>query len=151
MIPLINPIFADVPGTIRALIAVILFSAAYLAENIRGGLQSLPPGQTEAGRALGLSGWQIVYYITMPQAIRVVIPALLGSFVSLFKDTSLVAIVGLIDLTGFVNVMVVQQAFTGTRSEGLIFVTIIYFVFSYAMSYVSKLLEASGSGAARRI
>ncbi len=150
-IPLVDPSLANVPGTIRALVAVIMFSAAYLAENVRGGLQSLPPGQTEAGRALGLSGWQIIYYITLPQALRAVIPAILGSFISLFKDTSLVAIVGLNDLTRYVNVMAVQPAFTGTRAEGLMFVAIIYFVFSYVMSYVSRLLEASGSGAARRI
>jgi His/Glu/Gln/Arg/opine family amino acid ABC transporter permease subunit len=150
-IPLINPQFANVPGTIRMLVATIIFSAAYLAENIRGGLQSLPPGQTEAGKALGLSGWQINYYITLPQALRAVIPALLGSFIALFKDTSLVAIVGLTDLTGFVQVMTAQTAFSGTRLEGLVFITIIYFVFSYVMSYVSRLLEASGSGAVRRI
>lgn len=150
-IPLINPDFAAVPGTIRALVATIMFSAAYLAENVRGGLQSLPPGQIEAGKSLGLSGWQIIYYITLPQALRAVIPAILGSFVSLFKDTSLVAIVGLTDLTGFVNIMVVQPAFTGTRAEGLLFITLIYFFFSYVMSYVSRLLEASGSGSTRRI
>jgi His/Glu/Gln/Arg/opine family amino acid ABC transporter permease subunit len=150
-IPLVDPSLANVPGTIRALVAVIMFSAAYLAENVRGGLQSLPPGQTEAGKALGLSGWQIIYFITLPQALRAVIPAILGSFISLFKDTSLVAIVGLNDLTRYVNVMAVQPAFTGTRAEGLMFVAIIYFVFSYVMSYVSRLLEASGSGAARRI
>ncbi len=150
-IPLINPDFASVPGTIRALVATIMFSAAYLAENVRGGLQSIPPGQVEAGKSLGLSGWQIIYYITLPQALRAVIPAILGSFVSLFKDTSLVAIVGLTDLTGFVNIMVVQPAFTGTRAEGLLFITLIYFFFSYVMSYVSRLLEASGSGTTRRI
>jgi His/Glu/Gln/Arg/opine family amino acid ABC transporter permease subunit len=151
LIPLINPSLADVPGTIRALVATIAFSAAYLAENVRGGLQALPHGQTEAGRALGLSGWQVTYYITLPQALRTVIPALVGQFISLFKDTSLVAIVGLIDLTGFVNSMVVQPEFTGTRREGLMFISIIYFVFSYVMSYISRLLERSGSGAVRRI
>lgn len=151
LIPLISPSFAEVPGTVRALVATILFSAAYLAENVRGGLQSLPPGQTEAGKALGLSAWQVTYLVTLPQALRAVIPALVGQFISLFKDTSLVAIVGLIDLTGFVNSMVVQAEFTGTRREGLFFISLIYFVFSYVMSYVSRLLERSGSGAARRI
>lgn len=89
--------------------------------------------------------------ITLPQALRIVIPVLVGQFIGLFKDTSLVAIVGLIDLTGYVNTMVVQPEFTGTRPEGLFFITLIYFVFSYVMSYVSKLLEASGAGAARRL
>lgn len=151
MIPLINPSLAEVPAATRALVATVIFSAAYLAENVRGGLQSLPPGQAEAGKAVGLSGWQVIYFITMPQALRAVIPALVGQFISLFKDTSLVAIVGLIDLTGFVNVMVVQAEFPSTRSEGLLFITLIYFVFSYVMSYISRLLEASGSGSVRRI
>ena len=151
MIPLINPAFAQVPGTIRALVAVIMFSAAYLAENVRGGLQSLPPGQTEAARALGMAAWQITLLITLPQALRAVIPALVGQFIALFKDTSLVAIVGLIDLTGFVNIMAVQAEFIGTRAEGLLFITLIYFVFSYVMSYISRLLEASGSGSTRRL
>lgn len=151
MIPLISPSLAEVPAATRALVATVIFSAAYLAENVRGGLQSLPYGQTEAGRALGLSGWQVTYYITLPQALRAVIPALVGQFISLFKDTSLVAIVGLIDLTGLVGVIVVQAEFPNTRSEGLLFITLIYFVFSYVMSYISRLLEASGSGSVRRI
>ncbi len=151
MIPLINPAFTQIPGTIRALVAVVVFSAAYLAENVRGGLQSLSPGQTEAARALGLSAWQVTMLITLPQALRAVIPALVGQFIALFKDTSLVAIVGLTDLTGFVNIMAVQAEFIGTRAEGLFFITVIYFVFSYVMAYVSRLLEASGSGKTRRI
>lgn len=151
MIPLINPAFTQIPGTIRALVAVVVFSSAYLAENVRGGLQSLPPGQTEAARALGLSAWQVTTLITLPQALRAVIPALVGQFIALFKDTSLVAIVGLTDLTGFVNIMTVQAEFIGTRAEGLFFITVIYFVFSYVMAYVSRLLEASGSGKTRRI
>lgn len=150
-IPLINSDFSQVPGSYRAIAATIAFSAAYLAENVRGGLQSLPPGQTEAAKALGLSPWQTVSLITMPQALRAVIPALVGQFISLFKDTSLVAIIGLIDLLGFVNSMVVQAEFIGTRLEGLLFISILYFVVSYIMSYISRLLEASGSGSTRRM
>jgi len=151
LIPLISPTLAEIPNSTRALIATILFSAAYLAENVRGGLQAVPTGQEEAARALGLSQWQIIRLITLPQALRIVIPVLVGQFISLFKDTSLVAIVGLIDLTGYVSTMVVQPEFNGTRPEGLFFITAIYFVFSYVMSYVSKLLEASGAGSTRRI
>lgn len=151
LIPLVSAELAEVPNSYRALVATIAFSAAYLAENVRGGLQSLPPGQGEAARALGLSAWQTTTLITLPQALRAVIPALVGQFISLFKDTSLVAIVGLIDLTGFVNSMVVQAEFIGTRLEGLLFISIIYFGFSYVMSYVSRLLEASGSGSTRRM
>jgi len=151
LIPLINQSFAEVPNSYRALIATIAFSAAYLAENVRGGLQSLPNGQTEAAKALGLNAWQMTILITLPQALRAVIPVLVGQFIGLFKDTSLVAIVGLIDLTGFVNTMVVQAEFVGTRLEGLLFISLLYFVFSYVMSYVSRLLEASGSGSTRRM
>lgn len=150
-IPLISPDFSSIPGSYRAIAATIAFSAAYLAENVRGGLQSLPPGQTEAAKALGLNPWQTVNLITMPQALRAVIPALVGQFISLFKDTTLVAIVGLIDLVGFVNAMVVQPQFIGTRLEGLFFISILFFVVSYIMSYVSRLLEASGSGSTRRM
>ena len=150
-IPLINSDFNQVPGSYRAIAATIAFSAAYLAENVRGGLQSLPPGQGEAAKALGLNPWQSVSLITLPQALRAVIPALVGQFISLFKDTSLVTIVGLIDLVGFVNAMVVQAEFIGTRLEGLLFISILYFVVSYVMSYISRLLEASGSGSTRRM
>ncbi|MBZ0296619.1 MAG: amino acid ABC transporter permease, partial [Anaerolineae bacterium] len=135
----------------RAMVAVTLFSAAYLAENVRGGLQSLPPGQEEAAKALGLAGWQVTLYITLPQALRAVIPALVGQFISLFKDTSLVAIVGLIDLTGIAQAVVAQTEFIGLRREVFVFISIVYFVFSYMMSIMSRRIEASGSGAARRV
>jgi len=151
MIPLVNPGFAEVDNAVRALIAVFMFSAAYLAENVRGGLQSIPPGQEEASKAVGMSNWQTIWFITMPQALRAVIPALVGQFISLFKDTSLVAIVGLIDLTGFANAVVVQAEFIGLRREVLLFISIIYFVISYVMSYISRRIEETGSGAARRM
>jgi general L-amino acid transport system permease protein len=150
-IPLLNQELAEVTNSYRAIIATIAFSAAYLAENVRGGLQSLPPGQNEAAKAIGLSAWQATMLITLPQALRAVIPALVGQFIGLFKDTSLVSIVGLIDLVGIVNAVVVQTEFIGTRLEGLLFISIIYFVVSYVMSYISRLLEASGSGSTRRM
>jgi His/Glu/Gln/Arg/opine family amino acid ABC transporter permease subunit len=151
LLPLLNPELAELSNTYRAIIATILFSAAYLAENVRGGLQSLPPGQSEAAKALGLSTWQMTLLITMPQALRAVIPALVGQFISLFKDTSLVAIVGLSDLVKIVDTINAQTAFGGTKLEGLFFISVIYFVFSYVMGYVSRLLEASGSGVTRRM
>ena len=133
----------------RVMVALILFSAAYLAEDVRGGLQSLPTGQVEAARALGLPGWRITLHITLPQALRAVIPAMVGQFISLFKDTSLVTIVGLIDLTGVANLIASQTEFQGLRRETYIFIAIIYFIFSSVMSNVSRRIEASGSGAAR--
>ena len=118
----------------RAMFAVTLFSAAYLAENVRGGLQSLSPGQEEAARALGLPGWRITLHVTLPQALRAVIPALVGQFISLFKDTSLVAIVGLIELTGVATLIAAQTEFQGLRRETYIFISIIYFIFCAIMS-----------------
>lgn len=135
----------------RAMVAVTLFSAAYLAENVRGGLQSLPPGQEEAAKALGLAGWQVTLFITLPQALRAVIPALVGQFIALFKDTSLVAIVGLIDLTGIAQTVVAQTEFIGLRREVFVFISIVYFVFSYAMSVASRRIEASGAGVAKQL
>ena len=134
----------------RAMVAVTLFSAAYLAENVRGGLQGLPPGQEEAGKALGLPPWQITLRITLPQALRAVIPALVGQFISLYKDTALVAIVGLIDLTGVATGIASQTEFQGLRREPFLFIATLYFLFSFVMSLVSRRIEASGAGAARR-
>jgi His/Glu/Gln/Arg/opine family amino acid ABC transporter permease subunit len=151
LVPLVNPALAEVDNVFRAMIGIFLFSAAYLAENVRGGLQSVPPGQEEAAKALGMPGWQVTAFITLPQALRAVIPALVGQFISLFKDTSLVAIVGLIDLTGIAGSVVAQTEFLGLRREVFLFITLVYFVFSFAMAYVSRRIEETGSGAARRV
>lgn len=151
LVPLINPQLASVENVFRAMVGFTLFSAAYLAENVRGGLQSVPPGQEEAARALGLSGWQVILLITLPQALRAVIPALVGQAISLFKDTSLVALVGLTDLTGMSKAVISQAEYVGLQTEVYVFISIIYFIFSYAMAYVSRRIEASGSGKARRL
>lgn len=146
LVPLVNPSLAETPGVFRAMIGITLFTAAYLAENVRGGLQAIPPGQEEAARALGLNGLQITLNITLPQALRAVIPALVGMFISLFKDTSLVIIVGLLDFTGMGELVVAQTEFLGLRREIYIFLMLGYFVFSYAIAAVSRRIEASGAG-----
>lgn len=151
LVPLINQDLAEVDNVFRAMVGITLFSAAYLAENVRGGLQAIPGGQEEAAKALGLASWQVTLFVTLPQALRLVIPALVGQFISLFKDTSLVAIVGLTDLTGISNATVAQTEFLGLRREVYIFITLIYFVFCYVMAALARRLEASGSGAARRV
>jgi His/Glu/Gln/Arg/opine family amino acid ABC transporter permease subunit len=151
LVPLVNPGLSNVDNVIRAIIGSTLFSAAYLAENVRGGLQSVPPGQEEAARALGLSGLQVTRLITLPQALRAVIPALVGQCIALFKDTSLVALVGLTDLTGLSKSVIAQAEYVGLQTEVFMFIAVIYFVVSYAMAYISRRIEASGSGAARRI
>ncbi len=150
LVPLVNPAVATVPQVVRAMVGIIMFSAAYLAENVRGGLQSIPGGQEEAGKALGLNNVQVTTEIMLPQALRAVIPALVGQAITLFKDTSLVYIIGLADLTGVAIRVVAQSEFVGYRLETLTYISVIYFIFSYVMSFVSRRIEASGSGSARR-
>ncbi len=151
MLPLLSPGLQTVPGVLRAMVGITLFSAAYLAENVRGGLQAIPPGQEEAAHALGLNTFQIITRITLPQALRLVIPALVGQAISLFKDTTLVAIVGLFDLLRIADTSVSQAEFAGKRAETFFFIGIIYFLFSFLMTYVSRRIEASGSGVMRHI
>ncbi|MEP7198209.1 MAG: ABC transporter permease subunit [Chloroflexota bacterium] len=141
MLPLFLPEGLTVERVVRALIGFAVFTSAYLAENVRGGLQSIGHGQSEAARALGLNALQTLWLIVLPQALRAVIPALVGQFISLFKDTSLVAIVGLLDLTGIANSVVQQQAFLGRQSEVYLFIAAIYFVVAFSMSAASRRLE----------
>jgi general L-amino acid transport system permease protein len=143
MVPLFLPGGSTVDRVLRAMIGITLFSAAYLAENVRGGLQSIPNGQYEAAYALGLSGFQTMVRIILPQALRAVIPILVGQFISLFKDTSLVAIVGLFDLLGIADAVLAQPRYIGRQAEVYLFISVIYFIFSYNMSYVSQRLEKS--------
>ncbi len=129
----------------RALVAVTLFSAAYMAENVRGGLQAVPRGQTEAARALGLSGWQTTLLIVLPQALRAVIPAIVGQAIGLFKDTSLVFIVGLFDFFNVADVVANQPSSLlvpgGIRMELSVFLAVVYWFFAYRMSVASRQLE----------
>jgi general L-amino acid transport system permease protein len=141
LLPLVLPGDVRIPGIIRAMVAVTLFSAAYLAENVRGGLQSIPRGQSEAARALGLNTFQEMYLIVMPQALRAVIPPLVGQFISLFKDTTLVAIVGLLDFLKVGQSILSQAGFLGAQKEIYTFVAIVFFIFSFAMSQASIRLE----------
>lgn len=134
------------PALGKAYIALILFSSAYMAENVRGGLQSVPVGQTEAARALGLSAWQNTRLIVLPQAIRAVIPAIVGQSIALFKDTALVFILNLQDFFNVHNIVVQQpasiQVTGGIRLELSLFLAITYFFFAYRMSVASQQLEA---------
>ncbi|MBI1280977.1 MAG: ABC transporter permease subunit [Anaerolineaceae bacterium] len=148
LIPLINPSLASFPGAFRAMIATVLFTAAYNAEVVRGGLQAIPTGQDEAAKALGLNGLQVTLFITLPQALRLVIPPMMGNFVGMFKDTSLVAIVGLLDLTGMAQNIVAQTEFLGLRRETFMFIAIFYFVFSYIIAAISRRIESTGAGQA---
>jgi len=135
----------NLPAVLRAYVAITLFSAAYMAENVRGGLQAVPKGQSEAARALGLSGWQTTRKIVLPQALRAVIPAIVGQAIGLFKDTSLVFIVGLLDLFNIANTVANQpaslQVAGGIRLELSLFLAVVYWFFAYRMSVASRQLE----------
>lgn len=134
---------------LRAMVAITLFSAAYTAENVRGGLQSIPKGQAEAAHALGLNGFQTMTRIVLPQALTAVIPVLVGQFIGLFKDTSLVALVGLFDLLGIARSILANPNWLGTHQEVYLVVAAIYWVFSYTMSYASRKLEVTLSAGRR--
>ncbi|MBX3144919.1 MAG: amino acid ABC transporter permease [Trueperaceae bacterium] len=146
LLPLILNTDANaLPAIMRAYVAITLFSAAYMAENVRGGLQAVPRGQSEAARALGLSGWQTTLLIVLPQALRAVIPAIVGQAIGLFKDTSLVFIVGLVDFFKVADLVSVQPASLlvtgGVKLEVFLFIAVIYFFFAYRMSVASRQLE----------
>lgn len=127
----------------RALIGIVLFTAAYIAEIVRGGIQAIPKGQFEAAAALGLSVVKTTLLIVLPQALRAVIPALVGQFISLFKDTSLVSIIGLIEILGVGLAATKQSDFVaqGLIFEVLVFVAFVYWVACYTMSRESQRLE----------
>ncbi len=141
MFPLFLPEGITVERVVRAMLGLTFFTAAYLAETVRGGLQSVGSGQTDAARALGLGSFHTLQFIVLPQALRTVIPAIVGQFISLFKDTSLVAIVGLLDLAGIGQSVVNQKDFLGTQREVYLFIAAIYFIFASTMSYASRRLE----------
>jgi general L-amino acid transport system permease protein len=130
-------------GVTRALVALVLFTAAYVAEIVRGGLQSVPRGQIEAAQALGLSPLKTTRVVVLPQALRAVIPGLVGQFISLFKDTSLVFIIGLTDLLAVAENITKQPDFLaeGLIFETLVFVSFVYWAGSYWMSRESQRLE----------
>jgi general L-amino acid transport system permease protein len=143
MLPLFLPTGWTVDRIVRAMVAITLFSAAYLAENVRGGLQAIPKGQFEAAHALGLNSAQTMIFIILPQALRLIIPILVGQFIAVFKDTALVAIVGLLDLVGIGKTVLAQPQFIGLQREVYAFISLIYWVLSYGMSYLSQRLEES--------
>jgi len=144
IVPLFLPEGLRVDRVMRALFAITLFSAAYMAENVRGGLQSVPQGQVEAARSLGLGGPHTMLFIVLPQALRAVIPAIVGQFISLFKDTSLVVTVGLLDVLGIGKSIVLGNVeWVGSQREVYIFIALLFWVFTYSMSYASRKLETA--------
>ena len=141
LFPILLPKGMEILSTWRVMAAAALFAAAYLAENVRGGLQSIPKGQYEAADAIGLNTFQKYRLIILPQAIRTVIPAIVGQFIGLFKDTTLIAIVGLVELLGVANLISAQTDWLGVRREPYIFLMLIYFTGSWVMATSSRRLE----------
>jgi general L-amino acid transport system permease protein len=143
MLPLFAPAGVTFDKLLRALIGVALFSAAYMAEVVRGGLQAIPKGQYEAANALGLSYWKTMYLIVLPQALKIVIPGIVNTFIGLFKDTTLVITIGLFDLLG-----IVQSSFNDakwaspqTGNTGYFTLAAIYWLFCFGMSRYSIYME----------
>ncbi|ODG97036.1 amino acid ABC transporter permease [Nostoc sp. KVJ20] len=141
MLPLFLSADVRLDRVLRAIAGLVLFSAAYMAENVRGGLQSVPRGQIEAAKALGLNTALVILLIVLPQALRTVIPAIVGQFIGLFKDTSLLSLVGLVELTGIARSILAQPQFLGRYAEVYLFIGFIYWVFCYSMSLASRRLE----------
>jgi general L-amino acid transport system permease protein len=150
MFPLFLPEGINIDKLLRAQVAIILFAGAYLAEVVRGGLQALPKGQYEAADSLGLSYWQKTGLIILPQALRLVIPPLVNTFIGFFKDTSLVLIIGIYDLLTAGKTAVIEPAWQGFSLEVYIVVGIVYFLFCFAMSRYSQRLETELGRSARR-
>ncbi len=141
ILPLFFPEGMDFDKLLRALIGITLFQAAYIAEVVRGGLQAIPKGQYEAADALGLTYWKSMGLIILPQALKISIPNLVGSFISLFKDTTLILIIGLFDILAMVTLTNNDTNWLGFETEGYVFVTMIYWIICFSMSRYAKSIE----------
>lgn len=142
IVPLFLPLGMRVDLLVRALVGMIIFSAAYVAENVRGGLQAIPNGQFEAAYAVGLNNFQTTLFIVLPQALRKVIPAIVGQFISLFKDTTLAAGIGVLELLQIGrSILQGTPEYIDNQFEVYVFIAVIFWVFSYSMSITSQRLE----------
>ena len=142
IVPLLLPEGWRLDRVGRAVAAITIFSGAYMAENIRGGLASVPNGQIEAAKSLGLNTFMSLSLIVLPQALRNVIPAIVGQFISLFKDTSLVVTIGLLEIVGIGKSIVLGNIdYINTQAEVYLFLAFVFWIFTFSMSYISKLIE----------
>jgi general L-amino acid transport system permease protein len=143
MFPLFMPPGVNFDKLLKAMVGVALFSAAYMAEEVRGGLQAMPKGQYEAANALGLSYWKLMRLIILPQSLKIVIPGIVNNFIGLFKDTSLVYIIGIFDLLNIVTAGFNDPnwASNQTGNTGYFTLALVYFVFCFAMSRYSQFVE----------
>jgi len=141
LFPLFLPEGISIDKVLRAQVAIILFTAAYIAEVVRGGMQAIPKGQYEAADSLGLNYRQAMSLIILPQALKIVIPPSVGILISAFKDTSLVVIIALYDVLKTTKVTLSNPKWMGYSSEAYLFLAVLYFIFCYAMSSYSRKLE----------
>ncbi|NQV45480.1 MAG: amino acid ABC transporter permease [Rhodospirillales bacterium] len=141
MFPLFLPEGMNFDKLIRALAGVALFSSAYMAEVVRGGLQAIPKGQYEAAGSLGLPYWKTMNLVVLPQALKLVIPGIVNTFIGLFKDTTLVLIIGLFDLLGSAQAALTNPKWPGFSTEAYVFTAFTFWVFCFSMSRYSQSLE----------
>ncbi len=141
MLPLFLPEGVTFDKLLRALIGITLFQSAYMAEVVRGGLQAIPKGQYEAADALGLSYWKKMGLIILPQALKIVIPGIVNTFIALFKDTTLVLIIGLLEVLGMVQNALNDASWLGYSTEGYVFTAFVFWIFCFGMSRYSQHLE----------
>ncbi len=139
--PLFMPEGVSVDRLVRAIAALVLFNAAYMAEVVRGGLQGVPQGQEEAAASLGLHWLHTQSLIVLPQALRIIVPGIINTVVDLFKDTTLVTIIGLFDLLGTVEQALKDPAWLGFATEGYVFAALVFFVCCYTMSAYGRSME----------
>lgn len=141
MLPLFMSAEVELDKLLRAVIGIVLFEAAYIAEVVRGGMQAIPKGQYEAGESLALSYWKSMALIILPQALKITIPSLVNTFIDLFKDTSLVTIIGLFDLLAVGKAGLADPNWLGYSVEAYVFIGLIYWIFCFGMSRYSLFLE----------
>jgi general L-amino acid transport system permease protein len=152
MLPLFVPDAYSPDKLLRALIGIAMFASAYMAEVVRAGLQAIPKGQYEGAMAVGLGYWQMMYLIVLPQALKITIPNIVNTYIGLFKDTTLVVVVGIFDFLRTVEVSRIDPKWAAptTSATGYVFAAIFYFIFCYAMSRYAKNVEARLGKADRR-
>lgn len=141
MLPLFLPEGMNLDKLLRAMVMVVLFEAAYIAEVVRGGMQAIPKGQYEAAAAMGLGYWRTMGLVILPQALKLVIPGIVNTFIALFKDTSLVIIIGLFDFLNSIKRATADPAWLGMATEGYVFAAVVYWIFCFSMSRYSMHLE----------
>ena len=141
LLPIFLPPDMTLDSIVRVIITVTAFASAYMAEVIRGGLQAIPSGQYEAAHAMGLNYWKSMRLIVLPQALRISIPGIVNTFIGLFKDTTLVIVIGLFDILGIANAMVSNPDWLGLSTETYVFVAVFFFAVCFSMSRYSMWLE----------